>query len=88
MPTITIEYRDDSERLLLEQAIAYLAQVRQAADDAPAGSVLAVAEQVALDGGRKLLRSSLASVLQRRADSADSQKKRKARAPRGSASGG
>ncbi|MSU80721.1 MAG: hypothetical protein EXS16_21865 [Gemmataceae bacterium] len=31
MPTLTIEYRDDSERLALEQAIAYVSQLRQVA---------------------------------------------------------
>ena len=82
MPTVTIECRDDAERLLLEQALAYLSQVRQVAEDAPAGSVLAVAEQAALAEGRKLLRATLASALQRRADSADSKKKRRVAAPR------
>ncbi len=49
MPTLTIEYRDDSERLALEQA-----------------TVLAVCEQLALDDGRKLLRSTLAAAVESR----------------------
>ena len=31
MPTVTLECHDDAERLLLEQALAYSAQVRRAA---------------------------------------------------------
>src|SRR3954454_16821631 len=52
MPTLTIAYRDDAERLALEQAIAYVAQLRQVAQDAPDGSVLAACEQLALAEGR------------------------------------
>ncbi len=40
MPALTIEYRTEAERLILEQAVAFLAQMRQAAaapdDTAPA----------------------------------------------------
>ncbi len=88
MPTLTIEYRDDAERLVIEQAVAYLTQLRRVADDAPAGSALAVAERAALSGGRDLLRSALASALQRRADSADSAQKNSAGAPRAAAPAG
>jgi hypothetical protein len=31
MPTMTVEYHDDAQRLLLEQAIAYVCQLRQVA---------------------------------------------------------
>ena len=44
MPTLTIEYRDDSERLALEQAIAYVAHLRSVAQDAPDGTVLDTCE--------------------------------------------
>lgn len=63
MPVLTIEYRDDAERLALEQAIAYVAQLRQAAQDAPDGTVLAACEKLALTDGRALLRSTLAAAL-------------------------
>jgi hypothetical protein len=63
MPTLTIEYRDDSERLALEQAIAYVAQLRAVAQDAPDGTVLAACEKLALADGRALLRSTLAAAL-------------------------
>src|SRR5262249_8697684 len=47
MPTLTIEYRDESERLALEQAIAYVTDLRQLALDAPAGTVLDACERLA-----------------------------------------
>jgi len=66
MPTLTIVYRDDAERLALEQAIAYVAQLRQVAQEATDGSVLAACEQLALAQGRALLRSTLAAALEGR----------------------
>lgn len=73
MPTLTIEYRDDAERLALEQAIAYVAQLRSVAQDTPHGSVLDACEKLALADGRTLLRSTLAAALQGRITS-DEQK--------------
>lgn len=66
MPTLTIEYQDDAERLALEQAIAYFAQLRQTALTAPDGTVLAACEQLALRDGRALLRSTLAAAVESR----------------------
>jgi hypothetical protein len=66
MPTLTIEYRDAAERLALEQAVAYVSQLRQLAQDAPDGSVLEACEQLALTQGRALLRSTLAAALEGR----------------------
>ena len=63
MPTLTIEYRDNAERLALEQAIAYVTQLRQTALAAADGTVLAVCEQLALRAGRALLRSTLAAAV-------------------------
>jgi hypothetical protein len=71
MPTLTIEYRDDAERLSLEQALAYVAQLRQVAQDAPDGAVLATCEKLALTDGRALLRSTLAAALEGRCHSAE-----------------
>ena len=71
MPTLTIEYRDDAERLALEQAIAYVSHLRQLALDAPDGSVLAACEQLALADGRALLRSTLAAALNSRTEAAE-----------------
>jgi hypothetical protein len=80
MPVLTIPYRDDAERLALEQAIAYVTELQQAADTAPAGTVLAVCEQLALTHGRTLLRDTLAAALQRRITTAEQKG-----GPRGSA---
>ncbi len=66
MPTLTIEYQDDAERLALEQAIAFFTQMRQVAQTAPAGTVLAACETIALQDGRALLRRTLAGALQSR----------------------
>jgi hypothetical protein len=71
MPTLTIEYRDDAERLALEQAIAYVAQLRSVAQDAPDGAVLDACEKLALADGRTLLRSTLAAALEGRIGSAE-----------------
>ena len=66
MPALIIEYRDQAERLALEQAIAYVGQLRQVAQDAPEGSVLAACEKLALRDGRALLCSTLAAALEGR----------------------
>jgi hypothetical protein len=71
MPTLTIGYRDDAERLALEQAIAYVSQLRSVAQDAPDGSVLEACEMLALGQGRDLLRSTLAAALQGRIDAVE-----------------
>jgi hypothetical protein len=71
VPSLTIEYRDENERLALEQAIAYIADLSQLAQDAPAGTVLDACERLALDRGRALLRSTLAASLQARIGSAE-----------------
>jgi len=66
MPTLTIEYRDDRHRIALEQAIAYVTELHQVAQDAPHGSVLDACEKLALSDGRALLRSTLAAALESR----------------------
>lgn len=71
MPSLTITYRDDAERLALEQAIAYVAHLSQLAQDAPDGTVLAACEQLALTDGRALLRSTLAAALEGRIAAAE-----------------
>lgn len=82
MPTLTIEYQTDAERLILEQAIAYASGMQRLAFAAPHGTVLAACEQLALTDGRKLLRDTLAAAIQARADDTDAQKKFPAPAPK------
>ena len=82
MPTLTIEYRDENERLALEQAIAYIGELRQLAIDAPASTVLGACEDLALDKGRTLLRSTLAAALHGRIAVAEQKGGTPAPAPR------
>lgn len=89
MPTLSIEYRTEAERLFLEQALAFFAQMRQVGATAPDGTVLAACERVALDSGRRLVRDTLASVVQTRAEATDASQKSaapdsRANAPAGS----
>src|SRR5262249_46635289 len=51
MSSLTTEYREENERQALEQAIADVADLRQLAQDAPAGTVLDACERLALDWG-------------------------------------
>jgi hypothetical protein len=82
MPTLTISYRDDAQRLILEQAIAYATHLHQLAQDAPDGSVLDACEKLALDKGRSLLRDTLATALEGRIGSAEQKGGSPASAPR------
>ena len=82
MPTLTIEYRDENERLALEQAIAYVGDLRQLAVEAPAGTVLDACEEHALDKGRALLRSTLAAALHSRIALAEQKGGTRVSAPR------
>jgi hypothetical protein len=66
MPTGTFHYATDEERQAIEAAIAYVAELRSLAQTAPAGQVLSMCEQQALNEGRKLLRASLQSAVQSR----------------------
>ena len=83
MPTWTIEYQTDAERLILEQALAFVTQMRRVAATAPDGTVLAACERVALSDGRQLLRDTLGSAVQARTDATDAQKKSPGRGRRG-----
>ena len=87
MPTLTIEYETDAERLVLEQAVAYASTLHQMALTAPHGTVLASCEHLALTEGRKLLRDTLAHAVQTRVDTTDAKKKSPARGPKGDETG-
>ena len=82
MPTMTIDYRDAAERLALEQAVAYVAQLRSVAQDAPDGTVLRACEKLALSDGRAMLRSTLAAALDGRIAQAEQKGGPRASAPR------
>jgi len=61
------------ERLLAEQAVMQYRALRKACAEAPDGSVLSVAERLAVDEGRKLTRRTLEQALQ--AEAAEAQKR-------------
>ena len=68
MPTFTVEYTTEAERLELERAVAYVAEMRRVGATAAHGTVLNTCELFALDKGRQLIRDNLAATLQARAD--------------------
>src|SRR3954471_18315434 len=74
MPSLSIAYTTEAERLALEQAIAFCTQMRHIAATAPDGTVLAACEHVAREDGRRLLRDTLAAAVHTRAEDADAKK--------------
>ncbi len=68
MPTLTIHYQTEAQRLAYERAIAFVAEWQQAGLDGPAEAVVASCEGLALEKGRQLLRDSLAAAIQGRVD--------------------
>jgi hypothetical protein len=79
MPTLTIEYATDAERLQYERMIAYVQEINRLGATAAPGTVLDACELFALDQGRQLLRDNLAAAVQARADA---EKKSPAGGPR------
>ena len=74
MPTLTVEYSTEAERLELERAIACFAEMRSVAAAAVHGTVLAALESHVLAAGRKLLLDNLQATAQ---SHIDAQKKRR-----------
>jgi hypothetical protein len=68
MPTLSVEYATEAERIELERAIAYVQEMRRLGATAAHGTVLDACETFALDTGRRLLRDNLAAIFQARAD--------------------
>ena len=71
MPSLTIEYQDESERPLIEQAPAMVADLERTALDAPHGSVLAACEAQAVERWREPTASALEDALRRRVAEVD-----------------
>ena len=90
MPTLSVEYQTEQERSLIQQAIAFVTEMRQLAQAAPAGAVLTLCEARALDCGRQLLRDTLQAAVQARVDAAEQKgaKPAPARAPAATTSKG
>jgi hypothetical protein len=71
MPTGTFEYRSERERVAIERAIAFVAEMHELAQATPDGQVLHACEGHALDCGRDLLRLTLRRAVQARVDAAE-----------------
>jgi hypothetical protein len=68
MPTLTIDYTTDAERIQLERAIAFVREMQHLGATAPHGTVLDACERFALDAGRKLLVEQLEAAVRTRAE--------------------
>jgi hypothetical protein len=90
MPTVTFEYRSEQERVAIERAVAFVAEMHSLAQAAPDGQVLDLCEAQALDQGRDLLRDTLQRAVQTRINAAEKKggPRVSARAPAPSASSG
>ena len=77
MPTGMFEYRDEGERRAIERAIAFVAEMRDLAQTAPDGQVLALCEGQAVERGRDLLCATLQEAVQTRVDAAEEKKGRR-----------
>lgn len=75
MPAGTFEYHREVERIAIEQALAFVAEMHALAHTAPGGQILHACEEHALDAGRQLLQHTLQQAVQARID-ADEQKGR------------
>jgi len=71
MPTVTFEYRSEQERVAIERAVAFVAEMHSLAQTTPDGQILHACEGHALDAGRDLLRFSLQQAVQARVDTAE-----------------
>ena len=63
-----IRVENPIEAMIAEQALAMYREMKAAADRAPDGQVLGVAETLAVAKGRELTRKSLEAVLQEQAE--------------------
>ena len=59
-----LEKLTEEERLIAEQAVQNFRSLKKACDDAKDGTVLAVAERLALIQGRKLIQQTLQTSLE------------------------
>lgn len=79
MPTLTISYTTDAERLAYEQAISFVTQMHQVAQSAPVGTVIDACETLALSQGRELLNDTLQKAVSNRIETVEQKGGRRAR---------
>lgn len=71
------------ERLIAEQAVLNFRVLNEACNDAPDGKVLAIAEQLAMEQGRELIRCTLESSLRQQAEAVEKKGRRDGAVPAG-----
>ena len=79
MPTFSIDYTTDAERLQYETMIAYVQEMARLGASAAPGTVLDTCERFAWDRGRQVIRGQLEATVQA---CVDAQKKSPANAAR------
>ena len=90
MPTVTFAYRSEQERVAIERAVAFVAEMHSLAQATPDGQILHACEGHVLGADRDLLRLTLQQAVQARVDAAEEKggPPAPARAPARSASSG
>jgi hypothetical protein len=71
------QIESETDRLLLEQAKAFIRDLRASAQNAPYGKVIQRAEAFAVCQGRELVRQSLEAIVQEQNDLLEKKKKHK-----------
>ena len=66
-----LKHDDQVERLIMEQAELFARALRESADQAADGKVLACAERVAMEQGREFVRKALSITLQGQAEAVE-----------------
>jgi len=73
---LTAEELTAEERLIAEQAVLNLRTLNKACDAAADGTVLAIAERIAVDQGRELIRKTLQASLDQQAHAVEKKGRR------------
>ena len=76
MTPLTVTVTDPTERLLVEQVLAFARELQATATNSPDGQVLRNAEGFCLNQGRELLRTALTTVVQAQADAVEKKGRR------------
>lgn len=76
-----VRVENPTEAMIVEQALAMYREMKQTADAAPDGEVLAQAESLALSRGREFTRRSLEAVVNEQAEAVEKKGRRPERVP-------
>ena len=81
MPPLALTITDPTERLLVEQALAFARDLQATATNSLDGQVLRNAEGFCLKQGREFLRTALTTVVQAQAEAVEKKGRRPGSAP-------